>query len=145
MNKVLIGAGILVVGVVIGRATAPERVVTVKERKELEVEAVKTEERQERSRRAIVKIDPDGTKTVTFEDIAKSDSVAESNKIKSVENRDSKTVENRSKIRLEGFLVPGLGKAPILGLGASYRLLGPVSVGAGWMPGQPFLIVGVDF
>jgi hypothetical protein len=147
MNKLLpvVGIGLLAGSFVAGRYSAPEKVVTKTEIQKVEVARQEILEHSTRKKKATIKILPSGEKTVTIEDVINQDHQKLDLSIKDDHSKTSVTVQNRSKFLLQGFLGPSLSHGMDYGAGLSYRVLGPISLGAAYIQNQPFVImVGID-
>jgi hypothetical protein len=147
MNKLLpvVGIGLLAGSFMAGRYSAPEKVVTKTEIQKVEVARQEILEHSIKRKKATIKILPSGEKTVTIEDIISQDQQKIDLSIKEEHSKTSVTVENRSKFLFQGFLSPSSSHGMDYGAGLSYRVLGPISLGAAYIQNQPFvLMVGID-
>ena len=130
---------------ILGRATAPEKVVTVERKSRATVERIDQVDHSKRSKRMTMRQNPDGSRTITVEDIIQADvQKSEARASQETETR-TVTVESRPRWLLQGFAGLGVGKVPVYGLGLSYRLLGPFNAGLAYIQKQPTIIVGAEF
>jgi hypothetical protein len=130
---------------ILGRVTAPEKIVTVESKTKAVVERIDQADHSKRSKRMIMRQDPDGSRTVTVEDIIQND--IQKSEIRASKETETRTVsvESRPRWLLQGFAGLGLGKVPSYGLGLSYRLLGPFNAGLAYIQKQPTIIMGAEF
>jgi LEA14-like dessication related protein len=147
MNKVgivLVGA-VLVGTFALGRYTAPVKTVTVEAKESLKIERVEAQDKSVRLKKITIVTNAKGDKTETVEDLTQTD--VQINGVLASKDKESKAVmvENRSKMTLHGLLGIGPSKDLTYGVGASYRILGPVSLGAAYLQEKPLvLMLGVD-
>lgn len=147
MNRVGI---VLVIAVLagtfaLGRYTAPVKTITLEAKESLKIERVEAQDKSIRHKKTIIVTKANGEKTETVEDLTQSD--VQINGVLASQNKESRAVmvENRSRMTLHGLLGVGPSKALTYGLGASYRVLGPISLGAAYLQEKPLvLILGVD-
>jgi hypothetical protein len=147
MNRVEI---VLVIGVLagafaLGRYTAPVKTITVEAKESLKVEKIEAQDKSVRLKKITIVTTAKGDKTETVEELTQADI-----RVGGVfASRDKETkatmIENRSKMTVQGLLGVGPGKALTYGVGASYRVLGPISLGAAYLQEKPLvLMMGVD-
>ena len=130
---------------ILGRITSPEKIVTVESKTKAVVERIDQVDHSKRSKRMIMRQDPDGSRTVTVEDIIQADIHKSEARASQETKTRSVTVEDRRNWLLQGFAGLEAGKVPSYGLGLSYRLLGPFNAGLAYIQKQPTIIVGAEF
>lgn len=129
----------------LGRYTAPVKTITLEAKESLKIERVEAQDKSIRHKKTIIVTKANGEKTETVEDLTQSD--VQINGVLASQNKESRAVmvENRSRMTLHGLLGVGPSKTLTYGLGASYRVLGPISLGAAYLQEKPLvLILGVD-
>jgi len=130
---------------ILGRATAPEKIVTVESKSRASVERIDQADHSKRSKRMTMRQDPDGSRTVTVEEIIQNDIQKSKARISQETETRTVSVESRPRWLLQGFAGLGVGKVTSYGLGLSYRLLGPFSAGLAYIQKQPTIIIGAEF
>jgi aspartokinase len=144
MNKYLLSAICLAIGVAVGLVTKPAKIVTKTEIVE-KVVTVK-EEGKIKVVKVVETVRPDGTKTTVTDSTEESKSKEATNLEKASLNE--KVVSNETGARLNVLVGSNISKAPELnyGLMLSKRLIGPISFGVFGMKGGEYgLTAGIQF
>jgi hypothetical protein len=137
---------VVVIGAyLVGRSSAPEKVIERQSVKTVQVEKLENNSHKVEHKRMVIKQTSSGDKEITLESILTDDQNQIKQSQAAVEAEQTKEVLNRSKILLQAFGGVGISKPISYGLGVSYRVIGPILVGAGYMQGVPMMItVGVE-
>ena len=143
MNRVGI---VLVIGVLagafaLGRYTAPVKTITVEAKDSLKVEKSEAQDKSVRLKKTVIVTNAKGDKTETVEDLTQAD--IQVGGVFASRDKETKAtmIENRSKMTVQGLLGVGPGKSLTYGVGASYRVLGPISLGAAYLQEKPLILM----